>query len=188
MKCLRTLFASCLAILVLASAPTFLCSEPLPTWDKQINNPSRFEVLKDFNDEAVLDHETGLVWEKVPETARLGWAFLDGECYAHFIGGRLGWRPPTLEELLTLMDPLQNLTGKLPVNSPFDLGAIDIDNLRSFWTATSDNVIPATQDFAFYANFEPGGSFNTDDKGSASHRAWCVRGGHGYDRNLYPSP
>src|SRR4030042_5199182 len=39
-------------------------SKKLPC-DSQTNCP-RFEVLADFNNEAVLDKETGLVWEKAP--------------------------------------------------------------------------------------------------------------------------
>ena len=34
------------------------------SWDKQINDPNRFKVLGAFNNEAVLDKETGLVWQK----------------------------------------------------------------------------------------------------------------------------
>ncbi len=33
----------------------------LQSWDKQINGPGRFTVLGQFNNEAVLDRETGLV-------------------------------------------------------------------------------------------------------------------------------
>ena len=37
----------------------------LRSWDRKINNAhARFEVLQGFNDEAVLDKETQLVWER----------------------------------------------------------------------------------------------------------------------------
>ena len=147
---------------------------------------ARFKVLDAFNNEAVLDKETGLVWELAPELLSLGsWAFIDDECFAHFTGGRLGWRPPTIEELLSLMDPTKNLTGKLPDGHPFDLGESRGDT-RTFWTMSSAAVQPANNDFAYVANFEPGGSLFPDNKISATHRFWCVRGGHGYDGNNVP--
>jgi Protein of unknown function (DUF1566) len=151
------------------------------TWDVKISGSSRFKVLSDFNGEAVLDRETGLVWEQTPEPGAGSWSFIDDECFAHFTGGRLGWRPPTLEEILSLMDPLQNFTGKLPLGHPFNLGDERVS--RQFWTMTSAVVQPPDNTFAYVANFEPGGSFFADNKISVTHRFWCVRGGHGYDGN-----
>ena len=37
---------------------------PLESWDDQINNATRFKVLPEFNNEAVLDKETELVWQR----------------------------------------------------------------------------------------------------------------------------
>ncbi len=60
----------------LAACQTTLaeCSQKtcLPSWEKKLpcvskDNCPRFEVLADWNNEAVLDKETGLVWEKSPE-------------------------------------------------------------------------------------------------------------------------
>ena len=152
------------------------------SWDKRIDNAgARFQVLSDFDGEAVLDKETGLVWERVPSPDVLSWAFVDDECLARFTGQRLGWRGARIEELLSLMDPLNNLTGKLPTGHPFDSG-----ESRTFWSSSTDNVQPASNDFGFVANFEPGGSFFSDQKIAGSHRVWCVRGGGGYDGNNVP--
>jgi hypothetical protein len=41
----------------------------LPSWDVVNNKPARFKVLNPFNNEALLDVETGLVWEVTPGTA-----------------------------------------------------------------------------------------------------------------------
>jgi Protein of unknown function (DUF1566) len=169
-------------VATLVCLPSWLFAQP-QSWDQKINGTSRFKILTDFNDEAVLDRETGLVWEKTPEAGAGSWSFIDDECFAHFTGGRLGWRPPTVEEVLSLMDPLQNFTGKLPVGHPFQIGDA---GTREFWTMTSSVVQPPTNNFAYVANFEPGGSLFSDDKISTTHRFWCVRGGHGYDGNNVP--
>jgi hypothetical protein len=171
-------------IATLGCVPVSLLAQS-QSWDQKIESENRFKVLKSFSDEAVLDQETGLVWEKIPETSSGGWAFIDDECFAHFTGGRLGWRPPTLEEMLSLMDPLQNETGKLPPGHPFDLGPTR-GITRDFWTLSTAIVQPANNTFAYVASFEPGGSFFSDPKISAAHRFWCVRGGHGYDGNNVP--
>jgi hypothetical protein len=47
-------------------------------------------------------------------------------------------------------------------------------------------VQPANNDFAYVANFDPGGSLFPENKISGLHRFWCVRGGHGYDGNNVP--
>jgi hypothetical protein len=68
-------------------------AEPLQSWDKVIPDPDRrFKVLDDFNDEAVLDKETQLVWEKSADTAtERTWTEGQTHCYTRVVGGRLGW-------------------------------------------------------------------------------------------------
>ena len=49
--------------------PTICCS-----WDRRINNAQRrFKLLSDFSDKAVLDRETGLVWERQPSNQTFAW-------------------------------------------------------------------------------------------------------------------
>lgn len=158
-------------------------TEPIPTWDKQINDQTRFIVLNEFNNEAVFDKETGLVWERSPSPNPVSWSYLDGFCFARYIGGRLGWRPPTIEEMLSLMDPTQNDTDKLPNEHPFDIGPTNDDILRQFWTMSTDAIRPAIagKDRAFVADFEPGGPLFSDTKIGVYHRCWCVRGRQGHD-------
>jgi hypothetical protein len=48
-----------------------------PSWDQTIactipSSCSRFLVLSNFNNEAVLDRETGLVWERTPDPGARG--------------------------------------------------------------------------------------------------------------------
>lgn len=178
MKTKRAIVRTTIAIVIFTGiSAAVLAAYP---WDKRIDNAgARFQVLSDFDGEAVFDKETGLVWEKAPSTEVLSWAFVDNECLAKFTGKRLGWRGPRIEEILSLMDPLNNLTGKLPTGHPFDVGRAP----GTFWSSTTDNVQPANNDFAFVADFEPGGSFFSDQKIPGLHRVWCVRGGGGYDGN-----
>src|SRR5258706_16328966 len=46
-----------------------------PSWDQTLPASTRFVVLSNFNSEAVLDRETGLVWEKSPATLTTRWDF-----------------------------------------------------------------------------------------------------------------
>jgi hypothetical protein len=43
-------------------------------WDKSLASDNRFTILSDFNEQAVRDNETGLVWEKAPSGGPTDWA------------------------------------------------------------------------------------------------------------------
>jgi hypothetical protein len=140
----------------------------LPIWDKRIDGPNRFKVLPTFDDEAVLDKETGLVWEK---TAVLGgtWRSALRFCALRNTGGRMGWRLPALEELLTLVDP-DETTPALPAGAPFQ-------NVLSthFWTANDeegDATLAVTVSLDIFA-------LSSASKTSVSRKVLCVRGGRG---------
>ena len=42
---------------------------PMPAWDQTLPAATRFVVLTNMGSQAVLDRETGLVWEQSPDTA-----------------------------------------------------------------------------------------------------------------------
>jgi len=61
----------------------------MSSWDKKIAN-GRFQLLQDFNNEAVLDQETGLVWERQPSNQNVAWSNARLACAQKSVGGRGG--------------------------------------------------------------------------------------------------
>src|SRR6266404_2490251 len=65
-----------------------------PSWDQQLPASTRFVVLSNWIDAAhasggaaVLDRETGLVWEQSPSTTTLFWLAAEGHCNDLRTGG-----------------------------------------------------------------------------------------------------
>lgn len=142
-----------------------------PSWSKKITDASkRFETVLDGA--AVLDKETGLVWEKSPDTTTRTWTDAISYAYDKNVGGRKGWRLPTVEELASLVDTSVLGSPKLPSGHPFT-------NVQTFnyWSATT-SVINDTSN-AWGVHFD--GGFVDDFGKSGTHYVWCVRGGHGHD-------
>src|SRR5918994_4488613 len=127
--------------------PTLCCS-----WDRRINNARRrFKVLSDFNDKAVLDRETGLVWERQPTNQTFSWPNARLLCAQKAVGGRGGWRLPAFNELASLVDPTitDPTIPRLPAGHPF----LDVQ-AASYWSATPFVDEPGfclIVDFAFVA-------------------------------------
>ena len=51
-----------------------------PSWNQTLKSSSRFIVLTNMNKEAVLDMETGLVWELSPSTSSSNWFGAKAHC------------------------------------------------------------------------------------------------------------
>jgi uncharacterized protein DUF1566 len=136
-----------------------------PSWDQTLPAASRFIVLSNWNNEAVLDRETGLVWERSPNTAA-PWANASGGCVGITVGGRRGWRLPTIQELMTLTSP-----AVLPAGHPFETIA------GEYWSATGDVLSPGVAHRG--VDFTTGVPFASLD--SQIKQRWCVRGGSGTD-------
>ena len=139
-----------------------------PTWSQILPDAERFTLV--MNNEAALDNETGLVWEQTPDTVERGWSSAIGHCYNREVGGRKGWRLPTIEELSSLVDTSQSRL-VLPAGHPFT-------NVQSsyYWSSSS---YAAYTSYAWNVYFGDGGvSFLDKDFG---YYAWCVRGGYGHD-------
>jgi hypothetical protein len=137
-----------------------------PSWDQTLPAATRFIILSNFAGAAVLDRNTGLVWEKSPETTTQTWQSARATCIEKNVGGQLGWRLPGIPELFSLMDRA-NSQPSLPTGHPF----LNVQS-NFYWSATSDAVFPIA---AWSGSFFNGsaGDFN---KTFTAH-AWCVRGG-----------
>src|SRR5262245_51000289 len=63
-----------------------------PSWDQTLPTETRFIVLTNMASAAVLDRETGVVWERLPGPTPLNW--FDAHLYCNDVttGGRMGWR------------------------------------------------------------------------------------------------
>lgn len=62
----------------------------------------RFVVLVAFQNKAVLDRDTRLVWQRSPSLEERKWVQASQGCRALDLGGQSGWRLPSLDELASL--------------------------------------------------------------------------------------
>ena len=138
-----------------------VCALAMPRLVQGDEGRTRFLLLLDG--EAVKDTVTGLVWEREPDYIFDVWDRSLPRCTAKTVGGRQGWRAPSIDEIKTLVDPDQR-DPSLPAGHPFR-------NIKSsiYWTATahpSDDIV-AWQLSMF------SGEAVTDQK-SGMRRIWCV--------------
>ena len=131
---------------------------------------ARFEVLRDFGNDAVLDHETGLGLGtftqhlgNVPVLARTA-----QYCLNLSVGGRKGWRVPSIFELSTLLDTkVAPPAPLLPAEHPFR----NVSKVLWFWSSTGDtNVTPLQWGLETMT-----GTVLMYYPTSAGMHAWCVR-------------
>ena len=140
-----------------------------PTWSQKLDASERFELVLDGA--AVLDKETGLVWEQSPDTTTRTWTNAIIYCYQKTIGGRKGWRLPTVEELASLVDPSQS-SPALPSGHPFSSSV----QSAYYWSSTTS---AGKAGYAWGVGFNDGGVKAPPI--SATLYVWCVRGGQGHD-------
>ena len=148
-----------------------------PSWDQklQCDTPAtcpRFVVLSNWNSDAVLDRETGLVWERTPapaDTTSFQWSSSNDYCIELSTGARYGWRLPTIQELLSLRDPSAANAFLLPSGHPFSVSLG-----HNYFSATTVSTNTAEAWGVNLAGIAPFA------KASGGH-PWCVRGGQGVD-------
>ena len=137
------------------------------SWNRTLPTEARFIVLANFNSEAVLDQDTGLIWERSPSTVRTDWRAARSSCLNKAIGGQRGWRLPSIVELTSLLDPsVQDSEAMLPAGHPF------LNNPSGFyWSASSDGESSK----AWHLHLSTGHVHMTSK--ASTFKVWCVRGG-----------
>lgn len=178
----RSISGAILAIgaLTLAAAAQTAANGPYyatPSWDQTIPTSTRFVVLTNFKSQAVLDRETGLVWQRAPSPVGyaptlapgvFGGIYASEACLSATTGGRMGWRLPGVAEMLTLLDANQ-VRPVLPAGHPFQ------GSFGTFWTST--RYYPDRYPLAYRSINMDGGSLGASDGGIFKYPVWCVRGG-----------
>ena len=148
------------------------------SWDKKINDAQRrFQVLSDFNDKAVLDKETGLVWEREPAIQTFAWPNARLLCAQKAVGERGGWRLPAFSEMASLVDPtvIDSAVPRVPAGHPFL-------NVKPgmYWTATLFAEEPGfalAVNFAFVAGSDAAMGVTDANIAGGQYYVWAVRGG-----------
>jgi hypothetical protein len=119
-----------------------------------------------FTYDGVLDHETGLVWQRnLANYALQSWESAKLNCANYSGGDRRGWRLPTAAELMSLLD--SSVVPALPPGHPF----INVPASGVFWTTTLD--LPSTGNWAWVVRIQAGDAIPASL--STSNGAWCVR-------------
>jgi hypothetical protein len=155
-----------------------------PSWDQTLACTTlatrpRFIVLSNMNSDAVLDRETGLVWERSPDESIHRGDFGAEICTTRIAGNRQGWRLSTVQELRSLIDPSK--TGPaLPDGHPFSNLHFAFSPpfmVDVYWTATEESLNPGFMyQVSLYGTFI---SISSPRNSAMNARVWCVRGGQG---------
>lgn len=151
-----------------------------PSWDQKLQCDSlstcpRFVVLTNWNGEAVLDRETGLTWQRTLDA--ISWS-RGNACNLVSIGGRWGWRLPTLTELLSIFDPVNATRPYLPEGHPFFPSGLPF-NFYLLTSTQAGTFNGEDQFLALYPGTRGDGTIRlaiTGNGRSFNGQAWCVRG------------
>jgi hypothetical protein len=91
-------------------------------------------------------------------------------CVTKNVGGRKGWRLPSITELASLIDPtVAPAVPMLPVGHPFT--NVQSSSAKGYWSATRNATISYLVWHVFFDNGAVGGNANT-----VTDYFWCVRG------------
>lgn len=143
-----------------------------PSWDQKLAT-ARFVILANWNNEAVLDRETGLVWQLSPNNLAFDLHYATWSCHLTSTGGRRGWRLPRAEELSSLLQPDGAGMATLPAGHPFV--GIRVNSGDYYWSVTRSAEYPGTVWVVSFYNGSGGPYVSTN------RFHWCVRGGSGPD-------
>ncbi len=141
---------------------------PILAGTEQTATGARFQILSELSEEAVLDRETHLIWERFPSTEPVSWSNAARSCALKGIGGYHGWRLPTFFELMSLVDPSVRGTATkpaLPTGHPFSSA-----RATSYWSKTAVSDDPSK---AYLVDFLRGDVLGGSKREVRQH--WCVR-------------
>lgn len=146
------------------SVPADSDTSAVPAWAQMLPADQRFVPV--MGGAAILDEETGLVWEQSPQTTSHQWPSARLECTSRTVAGRSGWRLPSVNELASLIDTT-NTDPALPTGHPFS-------NAWSsrYWSATTSADIPTLAWNVHFGDGEVASYLK-----SSFLFVWCVRGG-----------
>jgi hypothetical protein len=100
-------------------------------------------------------------------------------CNLLTIGGRLGWRLPSVQDLASLVDPTIPAPGpKLPSGHPFT--SVQAGDDDYYWSANC-NVSNGCNQYQWGVGFGRGNTVGASSIGGYTHYVWCVRGGPSVD-------
>ncbi len=146
-----------------------------PSWDQQLPASTRFIVLSNWVDSnfpsggaAVLDRETGLIWQRAPSSAfgQSSQSVASLNCAFSNTGGRGSWRLPSYQEIASLFEyPGGGEFGHLPAGHPFQ-------NLQGnfYWTYTLNSAVSGWQ-------IDITNGINARAPLGTPGYSWCVRTG-----------
>ncbi len=167
-----------IGILAMALAAEPAQAVDIRSWDKNITNvANRFITLSTINNLAVLDKESQVVWELTPDNTANTWFGARNTCVKKELGGKAGWRLPTIQELASLIDSTQN-NPAIKSGNPFLNVSTD-----PYWSGTKASL-SGSSDNAWTLDFEAsasgGATFATSgaitlSSTSATKSTWCVR-------------
>lgn len=117
---------------------------------------------------AMLDKNTGLVWEQAPSTPAGGLGvtifIATSYCASKNVGGAYGWRLPSVVELKSVQDP------SLP--PPFVPAGVFSVVQSTYWTSTRVSA----QNVRWSVNFHTGEAAWSMTTATSEYNVWCVRG------------
>ena len=172
---MKSIYSSLVALVVFVVLASLAIADPGTTWENKIVGAGRFQVLNQFGGAAVFDRETGRVWEQSPSMSTFNWVLALSHCYQLEVGGRKGWRLPTVEELASLVATSQPAP-TLPASHPFN----DVQSF-TYWSATTSAADVQNAWVVRFNDASVGLGVGLVVKAASNLFVWCVRGGQGID-------
>jgi hypothetical protein len=153
------------------AAPPTKSGTPTQNWDASLTGTARFTTAFPG---AVLDNNTGLVWEQAPDanlaTTR-DWPTAISYCVNKNVGGTVGWRLPSVVELRSVQNGSPCCGPYVPASIFTGVG-VQADH---YWSATTVAADPSRAWVILFGGGEGASPF-TLKLGAATVGTWCVRG------------